>query len=210
MARFSAYAKDRFIAPGASALTRSEIPDMSTYAKDSQHWVANFFLNSMLRASWNSRLDAYVYNYLRRAEAAFREYSSARAETIAFVESSGQSPSRYARALFHWETYLGQSWHAYLILQTAFEIEQLYSRGNASPEERLNRLYNQMKHVESRIESGQMLESATVPVWLTNEGLQSIDTGLTFVETSEVLRDIAKFADILQDPLTVREKLGLE
>lgn len=206
MVQFSNYVIDKFIAPNASSFTRAEIPDMSAYDKESSHWVANFFLNSMLRAEWKPPFNAYMYNYLRRAEAAFREHQAARSETLLFIESGRQSTKKYTAALFHWETFLGQSWHAYKTLQKSFEVE-LYKSGEGSVEERLNALYNQMKHVESRIESKQILEGATVPVWLTNDGLVSVDSALTFSETGEVLKDLAKWANILQDPLSAPEKL---
>jgi hypothetical protein len=206
MVQFSSYVKDKFIAPGASDFTQAAIPDMSSYAADSQHWVANFFLNSVVRAEWKPPFNAYVYNYLRRAEAAFREHANARAASFAFIESGSQSPSKFTAAIFHWEIFLGQAWHAYKTFQKMFDVE-LYKHGKGSVEERLNTLYNQMKHVESRIENGQILEGATVPVWLTNKGLQSIDASLTFPETGEVLEDIAKWADILQDPLSFPDKL---
>lgn len=208
MAQFSNYVIDKFIGPYASSFTHAGIPDMSTYDKESSHWVANFFLNSVLRAAWKPPFNAYIYNYLRRTEAAFSEHQAARSETLSFIESGRQSTKRYTAALFHWETFLGQSWHAYKILQKCFEVE-LYKSGDGSVEERLNALYNQMKHVESRIENKQILEGATVPVWLTNEGLASVDSALTFIETGEVLKDLAKWANILQDPLSVPEKLKL-
>jgi len=206
MAQFSNYVIDKFIAPNASSFTQAEIPDMSAYDKESSHWVANFFLNSVLRAAWKPPYNAYMYNYLRRAEAAFREHHAARTETLAFIESGRQSTKRYTAALFHWEGFLGQSWHAYKTLQKCFEVE-LYKQGEGSVEERLNALYNQMKHVESRIENKQILEGATVPVWLTNQGLVSVDSALTFSETGEVLKELAKWANILQDPLSAPEKL---
>jgi hypothetical protein len=206
MPTFTYYTIDKFIAPNASLLTQAEIPDMSTYDEQSSHWVANFFLNSLLRAAWKPPYNAYVYNYFRRAEAAFREHHAARTETFAFIESGQQSIKRYTTALFHWETFLGQSWHAYKILQKCFKVE-IYKQGENSVEERLNVLYNQMKHVESRIENKQILEGATVPVWLTNHGLVSIDSALTFSETGEALKDLAKWANILQDPLSAAENL---
>jgi hypothetical protein len=207
MAPFSAYVLDKFIAPGASVFTEADIPDLSSYHSQSTHWVSSFFLNSVLRAAYKLPLNAYVYNYLRRAEAAFREHSNARTETLLFIRSNRQSPSRYAAAIFHWEIFLGQSWHAFKLLEKAFGAV-LYQEGDGSVEERLNQLYNQMKHVESRIAAGQMLPEATVPVWLTNEGLVSVDARLTYRETGDVLMDIAKWADLLGDPLTVREKLS--
>ena len=207
MAQFSAYVIDKFIAPGASAFTEAEIPDGSSIHAQSAYWVSNFFLNSVLRAAYKPPLNAYVYNYLRRAEAAFREHGNARAETLSFLASGRQSPSRYAAAIFHWEVFLGQSWHAFKILEKAFGAV-LYRQGSGSVEERLNQMYNRMKHVESRIAAGQMLPEATVPVWLTNEGLVSVDSNLTYSESGEVLKDVAKWAEILGDPLTVRQKLS--
>ncbi len=207
MTQFTNYAIDKFIAPNASSFMQADIPDMSSYDEQSTHWVANFFLNSVLRAAWKPPYNAYMYNYLRRAEAAFIEHSLARSETLEFIESGRQSSRRYTAALFHWESFLGQSWHAYKTLQKCFGV-QIYSPGDGSVKERLNKLYNQMKHVESRIENAQITDGATVPVWLTNDGLASIDTTFTFTETGEVLVDVAKWANILQDPLSAPEKLN--
>ncbi len=203
----SNFAKDAYIAPGVSAFTHAEIPDMSSYASQSKHWISNFFLNSMLRANIKAPYRAYLFNYFRRAEGAFREHDLARTATLDFLASSGQSPAQYSVALFHWEIFLGQAWHAFKILEKAFKFT-LYKGGEGSVEERFNRLYNQMKHVESRIACGQILENATVPVWIMRDGLQSVDISLSYVETAEVLKDVAKWADILMDPLTIREKLG--
>lgn len=102
---------------------------------------------------------------------------------------------------------MGQSWHAYKTLQKCFNVE-IYKEGEDSVEERLNALYNQMKHAESKIENKEILEGATVPVWLTNQGLVSVKSALTFSETGEVLKDLAKWANILQDPLSVPKKLS--
>ena len=65
-----------------------------------------------------------------------------------------------------------------------------------------------MKHVESRIATGQILPDATIPVWLTNEGIRSTDALLTYGETGEILRDIARWADVMEDPREMRNKLS--
>ena len=72
----------------------------------------------------------------------------------------------------------------------------------------MNALYNQMKHVESHIDNGQMIPGATVPVWLENEGLRSVDANLTYAETAEVLKEIAKYADALSNPKTAKAGLS--
>lgn len=163
--RFSDDAKDRFIAPGVSSFESAEIPDMSVYDPQSRHSVSNHFLNSLLRAPYNAPHNACAYNFMRRAEAAFFEHAAARLATLAFLED-GQSPSKYATAILHWEVFLSQCWHGYLLLLGFFGERKVFEKGTASTEERLHGLYNAMKHVESRIETaelGQMFKGATVP-----------------------------------------------
>lgn len=45
-------------------------------------------------------------------------------------------------------------------------------------------------------------------MWLTNDGLKSTDTLLTFGEAGEVLKFIARLADAVQDPLEAKRKLS--
>ena len=162
---FSTAILDTHIAPGVSAFTAAEIPDMTSWSKESSHWIANFFLNSVFSGSFAPPMNAYAYNFTRRAQYAYSEHELARKSTLAFIVSGGQSPRRYADALFHWECFLGQAWHAFTILDTAWK-GKAFEKNDGSVEQRLNALYNQMKHVESRIDSIQMIPGATVPVWL--------------------------------------------
>lgn len=211
--RASSYFLDKFVAPGISGFRSAEIPNMTTYDPESRFWLANFVLNSGLGGNFLPPGNAYAYNYLRRAVAAFSEHEEARQATRGFLSSDRQSLSRYAAATTHWEFFLGQSWHAYLLLRGFFkfltqqDIPQVFARGQGSVEERLNDLYNSMKHVESRIENGQMIEGATVPVWLTNDGLRSTDALLSYAETGDILRDLAKWANIIVDPREMANKL---
>jgi len=210
---FSTYFLDKFVAPGITDFTSAEIPDMTAYDPESRFWLANFVLNSGLGGNFHPPGNAYAYNYLRRAVAAFSEHEEARKATLGFLSSNRQSLSRYAAATLHWEFFLGQSWHAYLLLRGLFkfltkqDVLQVFVRGEGSVEERLNDLYNQMKHVESRIENGQMIEGATLPVWLRNEGLRSTDALLTYAETGDILCDLAKWANIIVDPGEMANKL---
>jgi hypothetical protein len=204
---FGAQIRDNHIAPGVSSFTSAEIPDMSVYSKESPHWVANFFLNSAFTSRFKAPMDAYAYNYLRRAQFAFTEHALAREVTLRFLQGGSQSVTRYVEALHHWESFLGQAWHAYNLLHKAWGGKG-FEKHDGSVEQRLNALYNQMKHVESRIDNAQMLPGATVPVWLENQGLRSIDTNVTFAESGEVLKDLAKYADALMNPQTAKEALN--
>jgi hypothetical protein len=190
-----------------SLFNTAEIPDMSGWAKESKHWVANYFLNTAFGPSFAPPMNAYAYNFLRRAQFAYSEHQHAREDTRAFLSGGAQSVTRYTKALFHWESFLGQSWHAYSILVTAWK-GKAFDKNDGSVEQRLNALYNQMKHVESRIDNGQMIPGATVPVWLENDGLRSVDAMLTYAETAHVLKEIAKYADALMNPATANEELA--
>lgn len=44
-------------------------------------------------------------------------------------------------------------------------------------------------------------------MWLTNDGIESTDACLTYIETAEILRDLAKWAGILEDPLQMADKV---
>ena len=205
--QFSSAILDNHIAPSVSTFTEADIPDMSNHAKESPHWIANFFLNSAFSASFKPPMNAYAYNFLRRAQYAFSEHHLARESTLNFLDNGGQSPTRYAKALFHWECFLSQSWHAFALLMTAWN-GKVFDKNDGSVEQRLNALYNQMKHVESRIDKAQILLGATVPVWLENQGLRSIDVTMTYAETAEVLKEIAKYADALSNPATAKAALN--
>lgn len=200
---YSTQILDTHIAPGVSSFTQAEIPDMSTWDKESAYYVANFFLDSAFTATFAPPMNAYAYNFLRRVQYAFSEHHLARESTLRFLSTGAQSLGPYVDALFHWENFLGQCWHAYALLITAWE-GKAFKKGDGSVEQRLNALYNQMKHVESRIENNQMIPGATVPVWLTNAGLQSVDAALTYAETGEVLKDLAKYANALMSPQTAK------
>lgn len=207
MVTFSAAVRDQLIAPGVSGFTSAEIPDMSFHTPQSPHWVANFFLNSIGRAKYAQPMQAYAYNFLRRAQFAFTEHAQARASTLRFLEGQGQSIRTYVEALHHWEIFLSQCWHAYAQLLKAWD-GKAFTRGDGSVEERLNAIYNQMKHVESRIENGQLPPGAVIPVWLENQGLRSVDATLSYAESGEILNDLAVYADALADPLTAKERLN--
>lgn len=203
----SNYAKDKFVAPFMSGFTNADVPDMSNYCDQSVHWVSNFVLSTILRVNVQDPARQYMFNYLRCAEAAFRQHGLAREATIQFVSGSRQSVSSYMMAVSHWEVFLSRAWRGYCLLKCLCDLPRIFEQGQGSVEERLNLLYNQSKHAGSVIKAGKMSESATIPVWLTNRGLQSHDVLLTYEETAEVLKDISKWAQLLQDPATIRENI---
>jgi hypothetical protein len=203
----SAFAADTYVATGISEFTAAEIPDMSATHPESRHWIYNYILNSVLRGAVQSVEREYRFNFLRRAMTAFEEHALARQTTLEFVTSDRQSYSPYFAAIHHWEQYLAASWHALVTLAKIGGQKHVFEKGDGSWEERVNGLYNAMKHVESRIENGQMPPLGTLPVWLCNDGLSSTDAALSFAETGTVLQTVGDWAHILEDPITTAERL---
>jgi hypothetical protein len=211
--RIASHLLERYFAPGISDFTTADIPDMSDHDAQSLTWVANHFLNSILRAAYHLPMGAHVQHYLRRSEAAFAEQALAREATLSFLETGRQSPTSYSKALLHWEYFLGQSWHAHVLLRQVLRLLSgdpslnVFERENGSVEQRLNLLYNAMKHTESRVDAGQLPENATSPVWLSNRGLECTDGHMTFNETADILRFLGKWADVLVDAKEVANKV---
>lgn len=69
---------------------------------------------------------------------------------------------KYFLAIHHWEQFLAAAWHALETLRYAAIVGRLYEPGDCSIAQRLHDLYNQTKHTESRITSGQMPPQASL------------------------------------------------
>ncbi len=198
-------AKDMFVAPHMSAFKAAEIPDMSSCDPHQEHWVSMFILNSLLRGDIETRARQYIFNYLRRAELAFREYGLARERTLRYL-AAPDAASNYVAAIGHWEVFLSQAWHS-LVLLTALAgggRKSLFVMGDGSVLERLNAMYNRAKHAEEAIGRGEFPEEGTLPVWMEDAGLRSTNSHLSWEEMASILNeDLAKWANLLQDPSTM-------
>ncbi|MPZ83174.1 MAG: hypothetical protein GEV28_23385 [Actinophytocola sp.] len=204
--RFNTQLFDELIAPGASQFNEAEIPDMQDRHENRRFWVTHLFLNSVASGRYKSPLNAYATAFLRRAEDAFVMHDLARDATLKLLTLPQMTPSHYARALLHWEGFLTQAAQAqHVLLRTirhlsGDETHKVYQPGDGSVEQRLNAVHNALKHAEKRINNNQILPDSVSPVWMTNEGLQSTDANLTWPETGEVLDELARWADGLQNP----------
>ncbi len=78
-------AKDRHIAPEMSSFTDATIKDLSIVTAGQNQWVRSFILNSMLRGAFQGPAKPTAFNFLRRADSAFREYGFARDKTLAYL-----------------------------------------------------------------------------------------------------------------------------
>lgn len=203
MARFAKHVLDKFLAPYVSNFRHAEIPDMSG---ESSSWLSKFFLNSVLRRSYTDPFRQYVFNFLRRVEGAHVAHQCARSATRRFLDGSRQSMSQYMEAILHWESFLAQSWMAYALTEHLTGARP-FEQGDGSVEQRVNLLYNRSKHSDQAIKAGQLPSYGTIPVWMEDDGLHGVDIMLPWEKTGEVLQDLSKFANMLEDPCTLADKV---
>lgn len=179
--------KDKFVAPEISSFTEASISDLSGLQKC---WLVSFILNSSLVVQLDDATRRTIYNFLRRAEAAFREYSSARQMTLAHLANPNpDAVPEYIIAIGHWEVFLSHAYQAWRLLAKGQKI--LFTPEDGSIMQRLNLLYNRTKHAESAITAEQLPLDGTLPAWLKNDGLHSVESSLTFEEIAEMLEDLA-------------------
>jgi hypothetical protein len=201
-------ARDRFVAPGMSTFTEATIQDMSGVC---QPWLSSFILNSTLIFRTDDATRRTNFNFLRKAEAAFREYEAARKATVDYLaDGRPNAISPYILAVDHWEQFLSLADQAWTVLVRGQRV--LYDREDGSVLQRLNRLHNLTKHIESAIkgpvaDGPQFPDEGTLPVWLANDGLHSVEGVLTFAEIADILEDLARWCDAAQNPLTMRETI---
>ncbi len=208
--RLSAGAKDRYVATDLSTFVAAEIPDLAERHPRAEQWLSSFILSTVVRSDVGSPDRELRFHFLRRAMISFAEHDAGRSATLAFLASDPAVYGFYFSALHHWEQCLGAAWHAITTLRRVLNLstKTVFIQGNGSVEERLNTLYNEAKHYESKISEGDAPPLGTVPLWLHNEGLRSKGAELTFSEVADVLDDLACWAFVLEDPLTSEDRMA--
>lgn len=204
---FTSQYKDKCVAPKISSFTEASIPGASAISSENGHWLLCFMLNTGLRVELDDLTRQTLYNFIRRTEAAFREYEAARRMTLAYLDNPNpDAVSEYIVAVGHWEHFLFQADRALAVLVRGEKV--LFAKEDGSVFQRLNLLHNRTKHLESAIKCEQFPPGGTLPVWLENDGLHGVDGKLTFEEIAEILKDLALWAGAAQDPLTMRDAIN--
>lgn len=199
---------DRFLAPGVSTFTICDAPDITENHLQATHWLTNHFLNSLLRSHYKDRFRQYAINQLLRAQTSFRDYHEARALTLEYLRAgSPDNPATrtYFKAITKWES-------CFLNFQIFVDVmnwmkkelkdELVFKNGDGSPEQRAYLVANSIKHWGADIAANRHAPDDTIPMWLTNAGLSTRLTIVTYAELAGLMAQLATAADLLQDPLT--------
>lgn len=203
---YSSALLNRYLAPGISAFTSCDAPDITEAHPEAPHWLANHFLNSAFRGTFKDKYRQYVFNQIFRAQVALSDYHEARTLTSeCLAKGSPGSPAirAYFRALARWESCL-------LNLQIFIDVmnkmktdlkdEPVFREGDGTPEQRAYGMANTVKHWGSDVSAGRHAEEDTVPLWLANTGLKTKLHELSYHELAGLVSEVATAADELQDP----------
>lgn len=192
---FTSYALDTFVAQDMSKLKECNAKAINESFEQSQHWLGNFVLNSTFRVHIPQEHKPFILTFLRRAEMALLEYERGRKALEEYVKGASNHISRYFQALHHFEITINLLYQAYELVMKKLDIK-LFTKNDSSPLERLNRVYNVIKHAElSSIPEGNLH-----PVWLRNEGVFVSTAYITFDELYDILIEIGNLADKLSNP----------
>lgn len=177
---------------------------MTNHDSQCGHWVQNYLLNTVFRGRYPDPHHQIAMAYMRRAEAAFQEYGLARNALEAYISGPREAVSKYFSSVYHFEQFVAQAYQAYMLMRHLLAESCLYTSGDNSELDRLNKIYNHIKHCDGKLSSGAFPENATMSIWLTNGGIHCLDSELTCTETVEILEDIANGANRFGDPVAAR------
>lgn len=211
---YSSKILEGILAPSICKFTKAEIPDIEDKHPESGHWIQNYFLNSAFTQSYKEDIRPTVMQCLRRVSAAFRYYHDARKQTLEYL--SGNNPHhpktrQYFKAVDTWEAFFLQA----QIFMDAYNRIGKFTKTNlkafqpkdGSQEQRLYDIANCIKH-GSDPDNYERWKENWAPLWLVNEGFKSIDYSLTFKEAGEILEEMAKYANTMQNPSDVQKDEG--
>ena len=197
---FSNHALDKYFVQGLSQLKEADIPDLEGEFQQSDHWINNFILNSIFRVSVRTESKPLVFAILRRAQMALTEYQHGRDALLGYLQDPKRGVSAYFRALYHFEIVAALTYQSYDIARKQVDV-RLFNKGDGTPIQRLNRIYNVSKHLEpSSIPEGHLHA-----VWINERGLAVGDAELSWNELADLVRGIASMAEALSNPEPVQD-----
>lgn len=195
---------DEFVAPGFSQINQALIPDLRIQFGDAPNWIINYFLNSVARGQYAPGFRQLVLGFLRRTSSAFTAYHMARDVTLELVQLqvAGSQPIRkYYAAVDAWEGFALQVSMALELYKSMNDGNAAFQSSDGSPEYRLHKIGNQIKHAPDYVNSGRHVQEDTLPLWLSNNGLESFGRSVTYAEAAAILTDMSNLAALVQDPL---------
>jgi hypothetical protein len=191
------YAKDKFFAPEISSLVAPSAPSLRYGSSETGSWLGTFVLNCATRFRIADPERQLIYTLIRRADAAVLGYEEGSA-LLSGIHGATPQPSlrTYSRCLMAFEHSVAATFHALRLLRQLHPHKpQLFVQQDASVVQRLDRVYNAVKHADDLIgEGGRFAKDSTLAVWLVNDGMRCVDARLSFNELHAEIDDVGLIA----------------
>lgn len=193
---------ERFIVPGISKFEKADIPDLQPQYNQHPYWLTNYFLNCVFSAQYKPPMQQYAFNAIYRTQMAFKDYHEARDLTHSYlINTKPDNPTirQYFEALSRWESCI-LNWQILVDLYNKMFKIPAFKKLDKSPDQRAYTIANNIKHWGSKINNGDAAENLTVPLWLMNDGFNTLGEFLSYEELSLLMSQAAQLADEIQNP----------
>ena len=198
--QFSKELLERYFAPGIDDCRPKIRRDLSTEIADNG-WLQNHFLNSIyghkLGEDWRARFVVLAF----RNSAALTAYERARLSSQTFIDKSvdGHPATKaYFDAISNWEMAILNLHHAIDIFRQLEGVSFEEDTDSAN----LREIANRIKHCAEDIQ-GRKHGELTIPMSMTDTGLKTRTTEVSFDSLAESIVSFAKVLEELQNPTTL-------
>jgi len=182
---FTRHATDLFISNKIAELSEVRATDVSCEFESSSTWVSSFGPCVIFQNHPPEPNRQFALQFVRRVEMAFAEYSRA-VECLNDLVGGGQGRwSPYYRTLYYFEAAIAQLYLAYDNARKRVGRDDFVS-GDGSVLDRLNKVFNSCKHE---------LAGSDQVAWLTNDGVSTSKSSVTFAELEDLLRQYGRMAN---------------
>lgn len=182
---FTRHATDLFISKKIAEITDVGATDVSREFESSATWVSSFGLCVIFQNHPPESNRQFALQFIRRVEMAFAEYSRG-VECLKDLVGGGQGRwSPYYRTLYHFEAAIAQLYLAYDNVRKKLGRND-FANGDGSVLDRLNKVFNSSKHD---------LACSEQVAWLTNAGVCTSESSVTFAELEDLLRQYGRMAN---------------
>jgi hypothetical protein len=196
--QWDGFVLDRYVAPKSSSLAKClapEVPELPDY-------FGSFFLNNILTEQDPEITLSLTNIFLRRFANAVQDYRNGRKEMMACVAAltrSNDMVRSYMRALSYFEASIVNTNLALKAHDTAGKIwdpaqPRTFNKGDGSPWQRLNAVYNALKHFDENLAIGIVRPDLFTPMWLVDDGIECAgsqgEAKLHFTELIDLHRDL--------------------
>jgi hypothetical protein len=194
----SNYALNKYVSSNLSELTENNIQKLQKELS-SYRWVNSFILTSIFQRQYDEKDRIYILNMLRKVESLFINYHQGGLALDIFLTNK-KKISSYFEAIMYIEITITHTYHAFMFGKQLAKIEKLYDNKNESdnsPLKRLNLIHRFIKHYDEKIGARNIEEISNLPIWLSNQGIHTIETQISFVELSEMINELEQIANVI-------------